>query len=81
MLPIYDLLVSTMSTNLIDEMEIESYELCIRILESERRRIVYRGQMTPKERARLGEIEIEIQTYENLLDRFHGQCEKKLNVC
>jgi hypothetical protein len=67
-----------METTFEDEMEIESYELCIRILESQKRKIMVRGRLTEKETSHLGEIDMEIHVYENILDRFHKRLEKKL---
>jgi len=67
-----------MSTTLHDEMEFESYELCIRILEIERYRIVRRGRLTEQEDTRLTEIDREIQIYENLIAKYHREVEKKL---
>jgi len=55
-----------------DEMNLESYELCIRILENERMRITNRCKLTQKESIRLYEINVEIQNYETMIDDFYS---------
>jgi len=55
-----------------DEMNLESYELCIRILENERMRITNRCKLTEKESIRLYEINVEIQNYETMIDDFYS---------
>ena len=51
-----------------DEMNMEFYELCIRVLTNERAKISRRGRLTSEEDIRLYQIDLEIDIYENLIN-------------
>jgi hypothetical protein len=52
-----------------DEMNMEFYELCIRVLTNERAKIVRRGRLTLEEDIRLYQIDLEVDIYETLMNQ------------
>jgi hypothetical protein len=58
-------------TTLEDEMNLELYALCIRILENERIWFTNRCKLSEKETIRLYEISVEIQNYETMIDELY----------